>query len=107
VSEALKADADFTVVHIDDCESVPAYEGELVFLRHGLGVGSFGMQVERLPAHYRGYAEHDERESGQEEIYTLVTRRVTTRPFAGIRSYQAHKFRIWTALRSRCHLAVE
>jgi uncharacterized cupin superfamily protein len=72
VSESLEADADFTVVHIDDCESVPAYEGELVFLRHGLGVGSFGMQVERLPAHYRGYAEHDERESGQEEIYTLL-----------------------------------
>jgi uncharacterized cupin superfamily protein len=64
--------ADFTVVHIDDCESVPAYEAELIFLRHRLGVGSFGMQVERLPAHYEAYAEHDESESGQEEIYTLI-----------------------------------
>jgi uncharacterized cupin superfamily protein len=66
------SDADFTVVHVDDCVSVPAYEAELVFLRHSLGVGSFGMQVERLPAHYEGYAEHDEQESGQEEVYTLL-----------------------------------
>jgi Cupin domain len=67
-----RAEADFTVVDIDDCPSVPAYEAELIFLRHGLCVGSFGMQVERLPAHYQAYAEHDERESGQEEIYTLI-----------------------------------
>jgi quercetin dioxygenase-like cupin family protein len=66
------SDADFSVVHVDDCVSVPAYEAELVFLRHGLGVGSFGMQVERLPAHYQAYAEHDERDSGQEEIYTVL-----------------------------------
>jgi len=31
------SDADFTVVDIDECESVPAYEAELIFLRHGLG----------------------------------------------------------------------
>jgi quercetin dioxygenase-like cupin family protein len=66
------SDADFRVVHIDDCVSVPAYEAELVFLRHALGVGSFGMQVERLPAHYEAYAEHDEQDSGQEEIYTVL-----------------------------------
>jgi hypothetical protein len=30
------------------------------------------MQVERLPARYQAYAEHDERDSGQEEIYTLI-----------------------------------
>lgn len=64
--------AHFTVVDLDDCVSVPAYEAELIFLRHSLGVRSFGMQVERLPAHYEAYAEHDERESGQEEIYTLL-----------------------------------
>ena len=64
------SDTDFTVVDIDECESVPAYQADLVFLRHGLGVRSFGMQVERLPAHYEAYAEHNERESGQEEIYT-------------------------------------
>ena len=63
---------DFTVVDIDDCERVPAYEAELIFLRHDLGVRSFGMQVERLPAYYEAYEEHDERESGQEEIYTLL-----------------------------------
>jgi hypothetical protein len=65
-------ETDFTVVALDECVSVPAYDAELVFLRHGLGLGAFGMQVERLPAHYDGYAEHDERESGQEEVYTLL-----------------------------------
>jgi hypothetical protein len=30
------------------------------------------MQVERLPAHYETYAEHWERESGQEEVYTVL-----------------------------------
>jgi uncharacterized cupin superfamily protein len=67
-----RSDSDFAVVDIDECVGVPAYDAELVFLRHELGVGSFGMQVERLPAHYRAYEEHDERESGQEEIYTLI-----------------------------------
>lgn len=52
--------------------SVPAYQAELVLLRHGLGLGSFGMQVERLPAQYEAYAEHDEQDSGQEEVYTLL-----------------------------------
>jgi hypothetical protein len=66
------SDADFTVVDIDDCQSVPAYEAELIFLRHGLGIGSFGMQVERQPEHYQAYAQHDESDSGQEEIYTLI-----------------------------------
>jgi hypothetical protein len=69
---AAGSDADFSVVHVDDCVGVPAYEAELVFLRHELGVGSFGMQVERLPAHYQAYAEHDEQEAGQEEIYTVL-----------------------------------
>ena len=67
-----RSDPDVTVVDIDECQSVPAYDAELVFLRHCLGARSFGMQVERLPAHYEAYAEHDERESGQEEIYTLI-----------------------------------
>jgi uncharacterized cupin superfamily protein len=64
--------SDYTVIDIDSCESVPAYDAELIFLRHGLGVSSFGMQVERLPPHYEGYEEHDETESDQEEIYTLI-----------------------------------
>jgi uncharacterized cupin superfamily protein len=65
-------DRDFRVLHLDECPSTPAYEAELVFLRHALGVNSFGMQAERLPARYEGYAEHDERESGQEEVYTVL-----------------------------------
>jgi quercetin dioxygenase-like cupin family protein len=63
---------DFTVVDLDVCPGVPAYEAELVFLRHALGLRAFGMQVERLPAHYDAYAEHDEQESGQEEVYTVL-----------------------------------
>jgi hypothetical protein len=31
------SEPDFTVVDIDECVSVPAYEAELVLLRHGLG----------------------------------------------------------------------
>jgi uncharacterized cupin superfamily protein len=69
---AVPGKQDFTVVDLGDCPSVPAYDAELVFLRHALGVGSFGMQVERLPADYDSYAEHDERDSGQEEVYTLL-----------------------------------
>jgi len=63
---------DFTVVDLDACPVVPAYDAELVFLRHALELRAFGMQVERLPAHYDAYAEHDEQESGQEEVYTLL-----------------------------------
>jgi hypothetical protein len=74
-----------TVRHVDDCPSVPAYEAELVFLRHALGVRSFGMQVERLPAHYAAYAEHDEAHSRQEEVYTLISG--TARLFAGDAEY--------------------
>jgi quercetin dioxygenase-like cupin family protein len=68
----VNGDGDFSIVSIDDCQSVPAYDAELIFLRHGLGATAFGMQVERLPAHYGAYAEHDEKDSGQEEIYTLI-----------------------------------
>jgi uncharacterized cupin superfamily protein len=68
----MSEDADFSVLSVDDCQSVAAYDAELIFLRHGLGVTAFGMQVERLPAQYQAYAEHDEEDSGQEEIYTLI-----------------------------------
>jgi hypothetical protein len=64
--------ADFAVVDLDECPAVPAYEAELVFLRHALGLRAFGMQAERLPAHYEAYAEHDEQDSGQEEVYTVL-----------------------------------
>ena len=63
---------DFSVVDVDQCTGVPAYVAELVFLRHALELKAFGMQVERLPARYDAYAEHDEQESGQEEVYTVL-----------------------------------
>jgi len=74
-----------TVRHMNECPRVDAYEAELVFLRHALGVGSFGMQIERLPAHYDAYAEHDEAESGQEEVYTLLAG--SARLFAGVEEF--------------------
>ena len=67
--------ADVCVRRLDECASAPAYDAELVFVRAALGVESFGMQVERLPAHYSAYAEHDEAESGQEEVYIALSGR--------------------------------
>jgi len=60
--------ADVTVKHVDELES---YEGKGTFLfaRKGLGVTSFGMNVERFPAGYTDYPDHDHEQDGQEEVY--------------------------------------
>jgi uncharacterized cupin superfamily protein len=60
------------VIDVDECESVPAYDAEVIFLRHALGLTSFGAQVERLPPNYVSYEEHDEQASGQEEVHTVL-----------------------------------
>ena len=41
-------------------------------VRHGLGVTSFGINVEKWPAGSRDHPEHDEVESGQEEVYLAL-----------------------------------
>lgn len=38
----------------------------------GLGVTSFGVNVERWPPNSPHYPEHDETDSGQEEVYTAL-----------------------------------
>ncbi len=65
---------DVVVRRFDDLPSRKITGAEMVFARAGLGVTSFGLQVERLPPHFS--FEHDESESGQEEVYVLLSGRV-------------------------------
>jgi uncharacterized cupin superfamily protein len=41
--------------------------------RAGLGVTSFGMQVENFPSHFEHFPEHDHQADGQEEVYTALS----------------------------------
>jgi uncharacterized cupin superfamily protein len=63
--------ADVTVKHIDELDS---YEdrGTFMFARKGLGVTSFGVNVQRWPAGYENYPDHDHEQDGQEEVYFVV-----------------------------------
>jgi len=63
--------ADVTVKHIDELESYDG-KGRFLFARRGLGVTSFGMNVERFPAGYADYPDHDHEKDGQEEVYFVV-----------------------------------
>lgn len=62
--------ADYTVKKIDELEAV--FGGAFKRARAELGVSSFGMQVMDLPANLDQYPEHDESESGQEEVYLAL-----------------------------------
>ena len=68
--------ADVTVKHIDDLDSHED-KGRFLFARKGLGVTSFGMNVERWPAGYADYPDHDHEKDGQEEVYFVVAGSVT------------------------------
>lgn len=68
--------ADVTVKHIDELESHGG-NGRFLFARKGLGVTSFGMNVERFPAGYADYPDHAHAKDGQEEIYFVVEGSVT------------------------------
>ena len=63
--------ADVTVKHLDELESHDG-GGRFLFARKGLGVTSFGMNVERFPAGYADYPEHDHAQDGQEEVYFVL-----------------------------------
>jgi mannose-6-phosphate isomerase-like protein (cupin superfamily) len=63
--------ADVTVKHIDELESRGG-NGRFLFARKGLGVTSFGMNVERFPAGYADYPDHDHEKDGQEEVYFVI-----------------------------------
>src|SRR5688572_10413708 len=60
-----------TVRHLDELESMG--QGALVRVGAGLGVSSFGMNVERWPAESTDHPEHDEGGSGQEEVYIVLS----------------------------------
>jgi uncharacterized cupin superfamily protein len=60
-----------TVRHLDDLEAVG--RGAFIRVRDGLGVSSFGINVERWPAGSDSYPEHDEGSSGQEEVYVPLS----------------------------------
>jgi mannose-6-phosphate isomerase-like protein (cupin superfamily) len=67
---------DVTVKHLDELESHGG-NGRFLFARKGLGVTSFGMNVERFPAGYADYPDHDHSEDGQEEVYFVIEGSVT------------------------------
>ena len=68
--------ADVTVKHIDELDSAEG-KGRFFFARKGLGVTSFGINVERWPAGYEDYPDHDHEKDGQEEVYFVVEGSVT------------------------------
>lgn len=60
---------DVTMKTFDDLDS---HEGMFLYAAKGLGVTAWGMNVERLPAGWDGYPEHDHAEDGQEEVYVVL-----------------------------------
>ena len=64
--------ADYTVKSIDDMAGTLG--GAFKLARAELGVTSFGMQVLDLPANLtEGYPTHDHAETGQEEVYIVLS----------------------------------
>jgi mannose-6-phosphate isomerase-like protein (cupin superfamily) len=63
--------ADYTAKKIDDMEAI--YGGGFKRARAELGVESFGMQVIDMPPNFDGYPEHDHAETGQEEVYIVLS----------------------------------
>ena len=66
-----------TVRHLD--EFPVQGQGVFVPVRKALGVSSFGINVERWPAHSDGHPEHDEGTTGQEEVYVCLSGAATLR----------------------------
>jgi uncharacterized cupin superfamily protein len=62
--------ADVTVKRIEDFEAI--FGGGLRRARSGLGVRSFGLQVEDFPPNATEYPEHSHSEDGMEEVYTAL-----------------------------------
>lgn len=62
---------DYTAKKIGDMEA--GFGGGFVKARAELGVTSFGMQVIQLPPGYSDYPEHDHAESGQEEVFAVLS----------------------------------
>jgi mannose-6-phosphate isomerase-like protein (cupin superfamily) len=63
--------SDYTAKRIKDMEA--GFHGGFVKARAELGVTAFGMQVIQLPPDYADYPEHDHSESGQEEVFAVLS----------------------------------
>ena len=68
---------DVTVKRVEDFEAI--FGGGFRRARAGLGVSSFGLAVIDLPANFSHYPEHDQTHDDQEEVYTVLSGRVTLR----------------------------
>ena len=62
--------ADYTAKRIDEMDS--AYGGAYKRVRAELGVESFGLAILDLPPNLEQFPEHDEKHTGQEEVYVPV-----------------------------------
>ncbi|HKP88945.1 MAG TPA: hypothetical protein VJT75_03115 [Thermoleophilaceae bacterium] len=62
--------ADYTVKKIEEMDA--AYGGAFKRVRAELGVESFGIQVLDLPPNLEQFPEHDEKHTGQEEVYVTI-----------------------------------
>ncbi len=63
--------ADYTAKRIDDMQA--NHGGGFVLARAELGVTAFGMQVIQLPPGFDGYPDHDHADSGQEEVFAVLS----------------------------------
>lgn len=68
---------DVTVKRVEDFEAI--FGGGFRRVRAGLGVTSFGLAVIDLPPNFQHFPEHDQTHDDQEEVYTLLSGRVTLR----------------------------
>jgi quercetin dioxygenase-like cupin family protein len=67
--------ADVTVKRIEDFEAI--FGGGFRRVRAGLGVTSFGLSVMEFPAGFEHYPTHDQTHDDQEEVYTVLSGRIT------------------------------
>ncbi len=63
--------SDYTAKRISEMEA--GFGGGFVKARAELGVTAFGFQVIQLPPDYGDYPEHDHAETGQEEVYVVLS----------------------------------
>ena len=63
--------ADVTIRKFDELESY-ADGKQFLYAGRGLGVTAFGINVMRLPAHWKDYPDHDHAKDGQEEVYVVL-----------------------------------
>jgi uncharacterized cupin superfamily protein len=61
--------ADVTFKSFDELES---HAGHFLYAGKSLGVTAFGINVERLPAGWEDYPDHNHAEEGQEEVYVVI-----------------------------------